>query len=194
MDERQVRNPNTTYNGSKMEFWKFALTWKLICPIQHKIIQKRAKETNKEGGISPTIMDQKSIFNSINTPQLSPNETLGFNQDDHLHRMCNETGIPEFLELQIPGIPMVVMVTSCACSLRNPSKQDFIHERNLPIDKCHTCFKFWRTLQSTLYNIVYNQEGTPKMKRMLIFWEMRDSSMSFTPILPKPSHHTIHKV
>ena len=24
------------------------------------------------------------------------------------------------------------------------------------------------------------------MKHMLIFWEMRDSSMSFTPILPKP--------
>ena len=47
---------------------------------------------------------------------------------------------------------------------------------------------------STLCNIVYNQEGTPKMKRMLIFWEMRDSSMSFTPILPKTSHHTIHKV
>ena len=37
-------------------------------------------------------------------------------------------------------------------------------------------------------------EGTPKMKRMLIFWEMRDSSMSFTPILPKTSQHTIHKV
>ena len=31
------------------------------------------------------------------------------------------------------------------------------------------------------------------MKSMLIFWEMRDSSMSFTPIIPKPSHHTIHK-
>ena len=31
------------------------------------------------------------------------------------------------------------------------------------------------------------------MKCMLIFWEMRDSSMSFTPILPKPSQHTIHK-
>ena len=31
------------------------------------------------------------------------------------------------------------------------------------------------------------------MKRMLIFWEMRDISMTFTPILPKPSHHTIHK-
>ena len=31
------------------------------------------------------------------------------------------------------------------------------------------------------------------MKRMLIFWEMRDSSMSFVPIIPKPSHHTIHK-
>ena len=25
------------------------------------------------------------------------------------------------------------------------------------------------------------------MKHMLIFWEMRDSSMSFTPILPKTS-------
>ena len=32
---------------------------------------------------------------------------LGFNHGDHLHRMCNETGIPEFLEFQIPGIPMV---------------------------------------------------------------------------------------
>ena len=49
---------------------------------------------------------------------------LGFNQDDHIHRMCNETGIPEFLELQIPGIPMVVMVTSRARSLRNPTQQD----------------------------------------------------------------------
>ena len=29
------------------------------------------------------------------------------------------------------------------------------------------------------------------MKRMLIFWEMHDSSMSFMPILPKTSHHTI---
>ena len=39
-----------------------------------------------------------------------------------------------------------------------------------------------------------NQEGTQKMKRMLVFWEMCDSSMSFMPILPKPSHHTIHEV
>ena len=31
------------------------------------------------------------------------------------------------------------------------------------------------------------------MKRMLIFWEMRDSSVSLMPILPKPSQHTIHK-
>ena len=78
-----------------MEFWKFALTWKLICPIQHKIIQKRAKETNKEGGISSTIMGQRPIHNSIHTPHRSPNETLGFNQDDHPYRLCNETGIPE---------------------------------------------------------------------------------------------------
>ena len=58
---------------------------------------------------------------------------IGFNQDDHLHRMCNETGIPEFLELQIPGILMVVMVTSRAHPLHDPTQQDFINARNLPI-------------------------------------------------------------
>ena len=47
--------------------------------------------------------------------------------------MCNETGTPEFLELQIPGIPMVVMVTSRARSLCNPTQQDFINARTLPI-------------------------------------------------------------
>ena len=120
MDEGQARNPNTTYNGYIMEFWKFALTWKLICPVQRKITQKEQKGTTKEGGISLTIMGQRSIYNSIHKPQLSPNETLGFNQDDHPYRMCNETGIPEFLELQIPGIPMVVMVTStCALPARS---------------------------------------------------------------------------
>ena len=50
MDEGQARNPNTTYNGYKMEFWKFALTWKLICPVQHKITQKEQKETTKRKG------------------------------------------------------------------------------------------------------------------------------------------------
>ena len=63
---------------------------------------KGAKETTKEGGISLTIIGQRSIYNSIHKPQRSPNETLWFNQDDHPYRMCNETGIPEFLELQIP--------------------------------------------------------------------------------------------
>ena len=79
----------------------------------------------------------------LNTkPHRRHNKMIGFNQDDHPYRMCNETGIPEFLELQIPGIPMVVIVTSCACSLRNPTQQDFINARTLPIYKCHTCFKF----------------------------------------------------
>ena len=54
--------------------------------------------------------------------------------------MCNETGIPEFLEFQIPGIPMVAIVT--LRSLRDPTQQDFIHARTLPIYKCHTRFKF----------------------------------------------------
>ena len=142
MDEGQARNPNTTYNGYKMEFWKFALTWKLICPVQHKITQKEQKTTTKKGGISLTIMGQRQTYNSIHKPQQSPNETLGFNQDDHQYRMCNETGIPEFLELQIPGIPMVMMVMSRTCSLRDPTQQDFINVCTLPIYKCHTRFKF----------------------------------------------------
>ena len=107
-----------------------------------QITQKEPKETTKERGISRTIMGQRSIYNSTHKPQRSLNETLGINQDDHLHRMCSETGIPEFLEFQIPGIPMVVIVTSRARSLCDPTQQDFIHARTLPIYKCHMRFKF----------------------------------------------------
>ena len=110
--------------------------------MQHKITQKEQKEAIKKGRISLTIMGQRQTYNSLHKPQRSPKETLGFNQDDHPYRMCNETGIPEFLELQIPGIPMVVMVTSRARSLRNPTQQAFINARTLPIYKCHTPFKF----------------------------------------------------
>ena len=52
--------------------------------------------------------------------------------------MCNETGIPEFLEMQISGIPMVVMVTSRLHSLRDPTKQDFLNAQTLTIYTCHT--------------------------------------------------------
>ena len=76
-------------------------------------------------------MGQRSIYNSTHKPQRSIDETIGFNHDDHLHRMCNET-----------GIPMVEIVTSHARSLRNPTQQDIIHVRTLPIYKCHTRFKF----------------------------------------------------
>ena len=51
----------------------------------------------------------------------------------------------EFLNswnLQFQGIPMVVMVMSRARSLHDPTQQDFINVRTLPIYKCHTCFKF----------------------------------------------------
>ena len=87
-------------------------------------------------------MGQRSIYNSTHKPQRSLDEPLGFNHDDHLHRMCNEAGIPEFLEFQIPGIPVVMMVTSHAHSLRNPTQQDFNNARTLPIYICHTRFKF----------------------------------------------------
>ena len=107
-----------------------------------QIIKKIQKKPQKERGISLTIMGHRSIYNSTHKPQRSLDEKLGFNHDDHLHRMCNETGIPEFLEFQIPGIPMVVIVTSRARSLHDPTQQDFIHARTLPIYKCHTRFKF----------------------------------------------------
>ena len=76
-------------------------------------------------------MGQRSIYNSTHKPQRSLDETIGFIHGDHLHRMCNETGIPEFLNFRIPGIPMVVIVTSCARSLRDPTQQDFINARNI---------------------------------------------------------------
>ena len=107
-----------------------------------QITQKEPKETTKRKGISLTIMGQRSIYNSTHKPQRSLDETIGFNHDEHLHRMCNETGIPEFLEFQIPGIRMVVIVTSRARSLRNPTQQDFINARTLPIYMCHMQFKF----------------------------------------------------
>ena len=83
--------------------------------------------------------------------------------------MCNESGIPELLESRILGIPVVAIVTSRTRSLRDPTQQDFIHARTLPIYMCHARFKFSRTFQSTLCEIEYNQEGTPKLSRMLIF-------------------------
>ena len=52
--------------------------------------------------------------------------------------MCNETGVPEFLESQILGIPMVTIVMSHARSLCYPTQQDFINVRTLPIYMCHT--------------------------------------------------------
>ena len=84
-------------------------------------------------------MGQRSIYNSTHKPQRSLEETHG------LIMMTTYTECAmkqEFLEFQIPGIPMVVIVTSRARSLRNPTEQDFIHARTLPIYKCHTCFKF----------------------------------------------------
>ena len=78
-------------------------------------------------------MEQRSIYNSIHNPQRSSNETLAFNHDDHPYRMCNETGIPEFLELRITEITMVVIVSSRARSLHDPTQQNFINARTLPI-------------------------------------------------------------
>ena len=52
-----------------------------------QITQKEPKETTKERGISLTIIGQRSIYNSTHKPYRLLNEKLGFNRDDHLHRM-----------------------------------------------------------------------------------------------------------
>ena len=56
--------------------------------------------------------------------------------------MCNETGIPGILESQILEIPMVAIVMSRARSLCDPTQQDFINARTLPVYMCHTRLKF----------------------------------------------------
>ena len=141
MDEGQARNPNSTYNGIKWNSGSL-LDMEAHMPSATQNKTKRTKNTTKKGGISLTIIGKRSIYISIHKPQRSTNETLWFNQDDHPDRMFNETRIPEVLELQIPGIPMVVMVTSRARSLQYPTQKDFINVHTLSIYKCHTCFKF----------------------------------------------------
>ena len=103
---------------------------------------KRAKRNHQRRRNILNHNGPKVNLQLLHKPQRSPNEKIGFNQDVHPYRMCNETGIPEFLELQIPGICMVVMVMSSARSLHNPTQQDFINARTLPIYTCHTRFKF----------------------------------------------------
>ena len=88
---------------------------------------------------------------------------------------------------------MVMIVSSRACSLHNPTQQDLINAHPTYIYMSHTFLDLKNPPEYTIQYSVQPGRNT-KMKRMPIFWEMRDSSMSFTPILPKPSHHTIHKV
>ena len=72
MDQGQARNPNTAYNGYKMEFWKFAFTWKLICPVQHKITQKeQKKQPRKEEYPLPYWAKGKPTTQYIN-PSVEP--------------------------------------------------------------------------------------------------------------------------
>ena len=52
--------------------------------------KKEQKEITKKGGISLTITGQRQTYNSIYKPQQSPNETIGFNQDDHPYRIMKQ--------------------------------------------------------------------------------------------------------
>ena len=65
-------------------------------------------------------MGQRQSYNSTHKPQRH-NETLGFNQDDHPYRMCNETGIRRDCDV------------TCALPVHAPTEQDFINACTLPI-------------------------------------------------------------
>ena len=87
MDERQAKEPyynlKWMYNG----ILEVYLDMEAHISRATQITQKEPKETTKERGISLTIMGQRSIYNSTHKPQRSLNETIGYNHDDHLHRM-----------------------------------------------------------------------------------------------------------
>ena len=56
---------------------------------------------------------------------------------------------------------MVVIVTSRARSLRDPTQQDFIHARTLSIYKCNTRFKFLKNPpEYTMRNRVQSGRNT----------------------------------
>ena len=74
--------------------------------------------------------------------------------------MCNETGIPELLESRILGIPVVAIVTSHTRSLPDPTQQDFIHARTLPIYMCHTIQILKNPPEYTMRNRVQSGRNT----------------------------------
>ena len=86
---------------------------------------------------------------------------------------------------------MVVMMMSCARSYPTRFYQ-CAHPTHIYVS--HVIQILNNPPEYTMRYSVQPGRNTKKMKRVLIFWEMRDSSMSFAPIIPKPSHHTIHKV
>ena len=87
MDERQAKEPKYNlewvYNG----ILEVYLDMEAHISSAQQIIKKEPKETTKRKGISLTIMGQRSIYNSTHKPQRSICETIGFNHDDHSHRM-----------------------------------------------------------------------------------------------------------
>ena len=85
---------------------------------------------------------------------------LGFNQDDHPYRMCNETGVPGFLELQIPRIPMVVIVTSMSAVVTlNPA---FRYKETTPLIHFSSVASFRLATASIVPNLMFWDSVTSK--------------------------------
>ena len=74
--------------------------------------------------------------------------------------MCNETGIPELLESRFLGIPVVTIVMSRTRSLHDPTQQDFIHARTLPMYVSHAIQILKNPPKYTMRNRVQSGRNT----------------------------------
>ena len=85
------------------------IKWNSGCFLDMEAHMPSATQNNPKG-VKRNHQRRRNILNH-NGPKVNlqlhtytpavPQRILGFDQDDHPYRMCNETGIPEFLEFQI---------------------------------------------------------------------------------------------
>ena len=90
---------------------------------------------------------------------------------------------------------MVMTLMSISQSLYDFSQQDFYHRHpsHTYIYVTHLIF-CGRIFKHTILKVQYNKRRNTKTKEHTKLWELSDNSMSFTPFLPKPSPHTIHRI
>ena len=144
--------------------------WGLLAMVAHiaNTTQQNHKDntTNhnvpvQRGSLSLILVDQGQPYNSKHKPQWLPNETLRFNWDGLMYSTCNITKLPVWLIFLNQAFSLVMMLASIFGPyvifpnkiLSTHAPYPYIHVTHITV--CG------RTLKYTLFNIVYNKEGTP---------------------------------